>query len=283
MESSPFAGSGSEIPVVRLPPTDGPFRDRAARFRQLAQSRRSLAGYLNLMAGLAEIQASLWEQAAATLPPGLSGLPENPAWRATLRSIADRLNPGEAGLASLLGRIRQAADEELAAWGGCVLAGDFDRTDAGITPLAAAALQVHMTAFASRLEQESIGPAQTGTACPVCGSLPVASLLQTGGTVHGLRYLVCSLCACEWHRPRVQCIHCGSSKEVAYFAIEDLGQAVKAEGCGDCMTYAKIMDRGKDAAVDPFADDIASLAQDLLMAEEGYRRLGINPLLVPGG
>ncbi|WP_367026237.1 formate dehydrogenase accessory protein FdhE [Methylococcus sp. ANG] len=283
MESNPFAGSGSEIPAVRLPPTDGPFRHRAARFRQLARSRSSLAGYLNLMADLAEIQAGLWDDAAAALPPDISRLPENPGWRATLRSIADRLKPGEPGLASLLDRIRQAADEELATWGGRLLAGDFDRTDAGIAPLVAAALQVHMTSFASRLARERIGPARTGSACPVCDALPVASLLQTGGAVHGLRYLVCSLCGCEWRRPRIQCIDCGSSKDVAYFAIEGLGEAVKAEGCGACRTYVKIMDRDKDAAIDPFADDIASLALDLLMAEEGYRRLGINPLLVPGG
>lgn len=283
MESNPFDGSGTEIPAVRLPPTDGPFRHRAARFRQVALSRSSLAGYLNLMADLAEIQASVWEQTAAALPPGMSGLPENPAWRATLRSIAGRLKPGEPGLASLLDRIRRATDEELAAWGGCVLAGDFDRTDNGIAPFVAAALQVHMTSLASHLARDDIGPAQTGSVCPVCGSLPVASLQQSGGAVHGLRYLVCSLCGSKWHRPRIQCIHCGSSKKVAYFAIEGLGGAVKAEGCGDCMTYVKIMDRDKDAAVDPFADDIASLALDLLMAQEGYRRLGFNPLLVPGG
>ncbi|MEW6038605.1 MAG: formate dehydrogenase accessory protein FdhE [Pseudomonadota bacterium] len=283
MESNPFAASGSEIPAVRLPPTDGPFRHRAARFRQLAHSRSSLAGYLNLMADLAEIQASLWEQAAAALPPDISRLPKNPAWRATLRSIADRLKPGEAGLGSLLDRIRQAADEELEAWGGRLMAGDFDHTDAGIAPLVAAALQVHMTSFASRLARERIGPARTGAACPVCGSLPVASLLQTGGAVHGLRYLVCGLCGCEWNRPRILCIHCGSSRDLAYFAVEGLGEAVKAEGCGACKTYLKIMDRGKDAAIDPFADDIASLALDLLMAEEGYQRLGLNPLLVPGG
>ncbi|WP_169602650.1 formate dehydrogenase accessory protein FdhE [Methylococcus geothermalis] len=283
MENNPFAGSGTEIPVVRLPPTDGPFRHRAARFRQWADSRSSLAGYLNLMADLADVQHGLWEMAAATLPRDRSGQPGNPGWRATLRSIVDRLNPGEAGLASLLDRIRRATDEELAAWGGRVLAGDFDRIEAGIAPLVTAALQVHMTSFASRLAREEIGPAQSGTACPVCGSLPVASLLQTGGAVHGLRYLVCGLCGCEWHRPRVQCIDCGSGKDVAYFAIEGLGEAVKAEGCGDCMTYVKIMDRDKDAAIDPFADDIASLALDILMAEEGYRRLGVNPLLLPGG
>ncbi|WP_050738168.1 formate dehydrogenase accessory protein FdhE [Methylococcus capsulatus] len=283
MESNRFTGSSGEIPAVLVPPTDGPFRHRAARFRDLARSRSSLAGYLNLMAGLAEIQAGLWNDAAAALPLDMAGLPENPAWRATLRSIADRLTPGEPGLASLLNKIRQATDQELAIWGNGVLAGDFDHTDAGITPLVAAALQIHMTSFASRLEKEGLGPTRNDATCPVCGSLPVASVRQTGGAVHGLRYLVCGLCGCEWHRLRIQCTHCGSSKEVAYFAIEGGSDAVKAEGCGDCMTYVKIMDRDKDAAVDPFADDIASLAVDLLMAKEGYRRLGFNPLLVPGG
>ncbi|MGK0658023.1 hypothetical protein ACSHWI_16170, partial [Methylococcus sp. S2T] len=77
-------------------------------------------------------------------------------------------------------------------------------------------------------------------------SLPVASVGQTGGAVHGLGYLVCGLCGCEWLRLRIQCTLCGSSKEVAYFAIEGWSDAVKADGCGDCMTYVKILDLDKD-------------------------------------
>ncbi|MDF9391359.1 MULTISPECIES: formate dehydrogenase accessory protein FdhE [Methylococcus] len=283
MKSQPSATSGTEIPTVRLPTTDRPFDHRAARFRLLARVSSPLAGYLDLMAELADIQAGVWDNVAAALPMTISRLPESPGWRTTLRSIADRLSPGKAELASLLDRLRRAADDELAAWGGRVLAGDFDHTDTGIVPLVAAALQVHMTSLAARLPREDIGLPQTGSVCPVCGTLPVASLLQTGGAVHGLRYLVCGLCGCEWHRPRILCVHCGSGRDVAYFTIEAGNAAVKAEGCSACWTYLKIMDRNKDPGVDPFADDIASLALDLLMAEGGYRRLGINPLLVPRG
>jgi FdhE protein len=57
---------------------------------------------------------------------------------------------------------------------------------------------------------------------------------------------------------------------------------VKAEACAACKTYVKIMNREKDPQVDPFADDLATLSLDVLMAEEGYQRLGFNPLLIPG-
>ena len=37
---------------------------------------------------------------------------------------------------------------------------------------------------------------------------------------------------------------------------------------------------GEDPALEPVADDVASLALDLLVREAGYRRGGINPFLL---
>ncbi len=41
---------------------------------------------------------------------------------------------------------------------------------------------------------------------------------------------------------------------------------VKAETCEACKTYAKMLYEAKDAAVDPTADDLASLGFDLMVA-----------------
>jgi FdhE protein len=274
-----------------LPPGQSPFAKRAARFRQLAEGRASLAGYLALMADLAEVQHDLWERFLHTplpdsymirLPLDLSRQLRDPTWREALRLIAERLTFGSEPVAALFERIRQATDEELESWAVCLLGADFEGIDPGLAPFVAAALQVNWTSFAARLDLDMFGAMESGHRCPVCGSWPVASVLQTGGSVQGLRYLCCSLCSAEWNRPRIHCIHCGSGKDVSYFGLEGAGEAVKAEACAGCKTYVKLMNREKEPFVDPFADDLATLALDILMAEEGYERLGFNPLLIPG-
>lgn len=278
-------------PPLRLPPRQSPFAKRAARFRQLAEGRASLAGYLALMADLAEVQHDLWERFLQTplpdsymirLPLDLSSSHQAPVWREVLRLIAERLGAGSGPLAALCERIRQATDEELESWAACLLGADFEGIDPGLAPFVAAALQANWTSSAARLDPDKFGAMESGHRCPICGSWPVASVLQTGGSVQGLRYLCCSLCSTEWNRPRIHCIHCGSGKDVSYFGLEGAGEAVKAEACAGCKTYVKLMNREKEPFVDPFADDLATLALDILMAEEGYERLGFNPLLIPG-
>lgn len=278
-------------PRLRLPTRQSPFAKRAARFRQLAEDRSSLAGYLTLMADLANVQHSLWENFPHTLLPDsytggppldISSRHRDPAWREALRLIAERLDSGSGPLAALCERIRLAADDELERWAVHMLSADFEGIDPGLAPFVAAALQANWTSAAARLDLDKFGAMESGHLCPVCGSWLVASVLQTGGSVEGLRYLCCSLCSTEWNRPRIHCIHCGSSKDVSYFGLEGAGEAVRAEACAGCKTYVKLMNREKEPFVDAFADDLATLALDILMADEGYERLGFNPLLIPG-
>lgn len=284
-------GGGLPGGRLRLPDRQSPFAKRAGRFRQLAEGRPILAGYLALMADLADVQHSLWESFPQALAPNShAGRPpldvasrhRDPAWREGLRLIAERLNPGEGPIAALCCRIREAADEELDDWAVHLLSANFGNIDLGLASFVAAALQANLTSAAARLDAGRFGAMESAHLCPVCGSWPVASVLQTGGSVQGLRYLCCSLCSTEWNRPRIHCIHCGSSKDVAYFGLEGTGEAVQAEACGGCKTYVKIMNREKEPEVDPFADDLATLSLDVLMAEEGYQRLGFNPFLIPG-
>lgn len=286
------AVSGGQLPLlIRLPQGASVFSARAERFRFLAQAGSPLAGYLGLMAELADAQHDCSKALPGTEPQTASGniVPldisswsPGPAWRETLRALTERLSRGGSAIAEKLVRIRQASDERLEAWAHSLLTADFDQLDAALAPFVAAALQAHWTAEASRLDPMRPAPGHTGSHCPVCGFLPVAGVLQTGGAVQGLRYLVCGLCATEWNRPRIQCVHCGMSEQLAYFAIDGAGEAVKAEGCAACKAYVKLMNREKDSRLDPFADDLATLSLDLLMAEEGYLRLGFNTQLIPG-
>jgi len=65
-------------------------------------------------------------------------------------------------------------------------------------------------------------------------------------------------------------------------SIEGDNGAVKAETCRGCHTYAKLLYEAKDTQVDPFADDLATLALDVLVGEDGWSRHAPNPLLLIG-
>ena len=55
---------------------------------------------------------------------------------------------------------------------------------------------------------------------------------------------------------------------------------IRAECCDTCHTYRKILYQEEDGNIEPVADDLASLALDLLLSEAGYRRGSANPLLL---
>jgi FdhE protein len=97
-----------------------------------------------------------------------------------------------------------------------------------------------------------------------------------------VRYLYCSLCSTAWNHVRAVCITCGGARALTLEGIEGDNGAVKAETCGDCRTYAKMLYQTKDTNVDPFADDLATLALDVLVAEAGWSRHAPNPLLLIG-
>ena len=81
---------------------------------------------------------------------------------------------------------------------------------------------------------------------------------------------------------RAVCITCGKSRTVSLQGIEGDAGAVKAETCDDCHSYAKMLYQAQDMQVDPFADDLATLGLDVLVAEAGWSRHAPNPLLLVG-
>lgn len=64
---------------------------------------------------------------------------------------------------------------------------------------------------------------------------------------------------------------------------QQLGKpAIEAETCDVCRHYLKIVRMDRDLAVEPVADDLASLTLDLLVSEAGYQRHGANLMLFFG-
>jgi FdhE protein len=210
------------------------------------------------------------------------GWARDPVWRQALDLILGRLATEEA--ASLAVReLGIATPERIEAIAEHLLAGEFETEHAGQAPLVAAALQVYWNALASQLDATLFrsGGQATGL-CPACGSAPVASVVRIGGAEEGLRYLHCSLCDTEWHLPRVQCSNCSNTTDLGYFAVEGAGEAVKAEACDTCHSYLKQVYMTKAPQADAVADDLATLALDMLMAERDYLRSGPNLLFIPG-
>jgi FdhE protein len=288
----------SAIPRIRLPERATVFSARAARMRTLATGN-PIGGYIRLMSSVADAQHHLQATFEAKQPspeaiahsqqhsmppiPAISS-DRDPAWRDVLYRLLDKIEAAGAvtpALGKVLDTLRLKEQEELDTQADAVLAQRYNEIDPATAPLIMAALQVVWTDLASRLDPRDIPYLDTPGVCPVCGSLPVASIVRVGGQYQGYRYLQCGLCANEWHMVRTKCSNCDSTKGIAYHGIDGGSEALKAESCDECHTYRKIGYQEKDYEFEPLADDLASLTLDLLMNEAGYQRSGPNPLLWP--
>jgi FdhE protein len=78
---------------------------------------------------------------------------------------------------------------------------------------------------------------------------------------------------------RVKCSHCQTTQGISYQSIENGPAGIRAECCDTCHSYSKILYQEEDSAVEPVADDLASMALDLLLSDAGYHRASPNPLL----
>ncbi|WP_341646630.1 formate dehydrogenase accessory protein FdhE [Thauera sp. SDU_THAU2] len=293
---------GSEAPAVLQPVPASVFADRAARFERLADGH-ALGDWLAFLARLSRIQHDLLKaHPAVPLPSdaartqarehGMPVLPANgwqrdPVWRKHLAALAgglqahapEALRPVLAGLITTdIAELERLADG--------VLRTEYDPAHSARLPFIAAALQVYWTWMAAQPALAGLARLDVPGVCPCCGSLPVSSVIQAGQYT-GARYLHCSLCNTEWNLVRANCTSCGETDKVSYRVLEAEGNTthdtVRAEVCDDCHSYLKQVLRDKDASADPVADDLATLALDILVDEAGYLRSGPNPLFIPGG
>jgi FdhE protein len=293
------------IPRVRLPERSSVFAKRAARLRQLSVGA-SLGDYMQFLAVLVDAQHAALLKLTPVLPTeteiALSGehgmppiqasdwLPRQP-WRETLEFLCAEIaaHPSfPAAVGQSLAMIREATPAWLEAQVMSILDSRSVAIDARAALFIMAALQVHGAALAAGFVADKVNALDIPGICPLCGTLPVASMVCAQPPYSGYRYLHCPVCATEWHMVRVQCTQCGASgADIAYQSAAssaadgpDAGAAaVRAETCEQCRGYCKILYQEKDPGVEPVADDLASLALDLLLGEAGYHRTRSNPLL----
>jgi len=290
------SGSASKIPFLRLPVRAGVFADRAARLTQLAAGN-PMGDYLLFVARLARIQQAELDAGLLVLPPTQAALARarehrvpplhaahlqrNSAWHDVLRRMLRTLAQDcAAPQAQELSRLERERDDFYEAQASKLLAGVGVGLDAAAAPLIGAALQVYWTHLVTILGAEAFPAIDVAGVCPCCGTPPVASIARIGAGESGYRYLHCALCAAEWHMVRIKCTHCESTKGIHYLEIQGGTGAVKAECCDSCGSYLKICYMEKDPAVDPVADDLASVPLDLLVSGSGKSAAGINFMLI---
>lgn len=289
-------GTVSTPPFVRLPDPVQLFANRAARFRQHAPGN-PLKPYLELLAALSDLQAAvqngqpqptppaadLLDRAAANAMPPLNRSDFKP--NEEFDGLFVRLIEGAKALdmpdeaRAALDRLIEADRDMRNKMVGNVLADAIPVEALAEHVFVAAAVQVHFARLAALLDPASLKPVGDGV-CPSCGGAPVSSSIVDWPNAHGTRFCTCSTCATMWNYVRAKCTLCGSTKDISFREVDGAGGTVKAEICGACRGYVKVLYQDRDPALDPVADDVATLGLDILVKELGYRRGGVNPFLV---
>jgi FdhE protein len=289
-------GEVSAPPFARLPDPLTIFAQRTQRLRVLAGGNE-LSPYLLFLAGLTEAQYRIQDDLPLPeMPEGDAiararefGMPpldrsrftSDLAFEATidrLLSLAPAIAmpaAASAALARVLADDAAARDRKVRA----LLADAVPVEELAEHVFIAAALQVHFSRLAARLDAKALVPVGDGV-CPACGGPPVSSMVVGWKGAHGARFCACALCGTMWNAVRIKCTLCGSTKGIGYQEIDGGPGTVKAETCDSCHGYVKILQQHKDPDVDPIADDVATLGLDLLVRELGFRRGAFNPFLL---
>ncbi|MCZ0960793.1 formate dehydrogenase accessory protein FdhE [Paracoccus benzoatiresistens] len=289
-------GGVPTAPLAFLPDAAAVFDKRAGRFAFLADHGGNLAPYLRFLADLTALQARLARELPAVTP-----IP------------ADRVELARSSRMPPIDRVAMAADEAMhatldrflaeagaltmpeparLALSAVTAAGIADRhwllenilsdripEDSAAPHLfVGAAVQLHLARLAATLDPAKLVKIRTGT-CPTCGGRPATSSVQGAAGVENTRYATCGCCATQWNEVRVVCLCCGSTKGISYRSVETDEATVKAELCGECGSWVKILYQNKNPSLEPIADDVSSLGLDMLMKDTDFRRGGFNPFI----
>jgi FdhE protein len=281
---TPTTGDLGDIPRLRTPVPSTLFAQRAERFTRLAQGS-GLGAYLTFLADLARAQGRALAVAGPVRLPMSSGGPAielasalGPDFARVLTSITTDLSRQSLPEATRQALTRLAATpaEVIEGQARLLVSGMLTAVDLALAPFIAAALQTRLVPLAAACGGEPGSHSETDD-CPLCDAPPVAGVVLGGDK---LRYLACSMCAAEWHVTRIKCAHCGTTAGIGYFELEGAEKGVKAETCESCKAYVKLFYLEARPETEPLADDVATYALDVLIAERDYGKLGLNPMLL---
>lgn len=297
LQPDPSAIGGVPVaPLAFLPDPEAVFDKRARRFAFLADHGGNLSPYLRFLGDLAALQARLARDLTpvapvapdrirvsreSRMPPiNRAALATDEAMHATLdRFLSDAAAldmPEPARLALSAVTAAGIADRHWLLEN--ILSDRIPENSAAPHLFAGAAVQVHLALLAATLDARQLVKIRTGT-CPACGGKPATSSVLGAAGVENTRYAACGCCATQWNEVRVVCLCCGSNAAISYRSAETDKATVKAEVCGDCDGWVKILYQVQNPSLDPIADDVASLGLDMMMKTTDYRRGGFNPFI----
>ena len=288
-------GEEAKPPFAVLPDPSSLFLNRSKRLAALALEHE-LEPYLRFLATLTRAQHDIQPALPSASLPSFDrigqalehGMP--PISRALLEAdgvvlaTIDRLLDELAGAdvpaqtAAAVQAVRSSVPDERRRIVAAALV-DAPADDIAQRVLIAAGLQVHFARLAAMLQADHLKPVADGV-CPVCGSAPMTSSVVGWPKAHNTRFCTCALCGTMWNVVRVKCVLCSATGGISYHTIEGKPDTVKAETCDACRAYVKILYQVNDPALEPLADDVATLGLDMLMAEDGWKRGGQNPFLL---
>lgn len=300
LEPGEIENAAMTPPFVQLPPLDM-FSKRAARLETLAKGH-PMAAYLQLLAKICHAQQSVLdappsqpELDAHTLagalqhdmpPLAVDTLLHNTGWQvqldALLNTFIKQNNDLPEAVQQALQRLQLADIKQRNIWATALLSGRFSAVPGALTPFLGAALQLAWRYWLKSINAEDIREREDQTECPCCGSLPVTGVIRHRRPIDGVRYLLCSLCATEWHYVRLKCSHCLNTRALDYLHFDDSPHGVKAEVCPECNTYLKQLYLEIAPSGEALSADLASLDLDLALTEKNLQRRAPNLLLAPG-
>ncbi|MCL2309388.1 MAG: formate dehydrogenase accessory protein FdhE [Proteobacteria bacterium] len=292
VSSSASVGAIGSIAPLFLPNPVTLYETRARRLHALAEHEPSLRDYLLFVLQIVAVQHALSRRdndAPAptttlhvdwvTPPLSMARLLQDSFWQESFTALLTMLLPHvPTPVQTVLERLKKLGPVQRATAARALLDNDTSLTGSDGAPFFWAALS--LTAMQRIARSKIVVADKSGAArhlCPLCGNAPVASIVHPDG----LRYLHCRLCESEWHVVRALCSNCESSRDIDYWSLEKQFPAIKAESCGDCRSYLKILYQKDDKDVDAVADDLVSLALDARLESEGFSRSSINPFLFP--
>ncbi|NBI42390.1 formate dehydrogenase accessory protein FdhE [[Haemophilus] felis] len=269
------------------------YQRRTERFYQLAKDH-PLSDYLNFAGRIAEAQLKTLQSNPipknihldfsnlSYQPLSAQKLKRNSHWLAILRAILNKMkNENNPNVQNAIDNLEKKSDQQLETLADKLLQQDFDSVPSDQALFIWAALSLYWLQLTTLIPHQSHKESGSNLhLCPVCGSPPIASVVHFGSE-QGLRYLHCSLCETEWHQVRSKCTNCDDAGKLDYWCLDEKMTAVKAETCGNCESYLKILYQEKDPKVEPAADDLAYLFLDSEMEEKGFAKSGLNPYLFP--
>jgi len=302
LEPGEIEAAASSPPFLHLPPHNL-FMLRAQRLERLAEEH-PLADYLRLIAGLCRVQQQILDDPPSTAPLDEQrlevcrqhGMPPFAAdtlirentWQLYLEALLQRyVAPEQPAVVEAVTTLRIASPGQLRAWAVALVSGQYSLVPAALVPFLGAALQAAWSHWLLSAQNLQLTPGDSLSQCPACGSPAMAGVIRHRGKHNGLRYLVCSLCACEWHVVRVKCVYCEQSKGLEYLSLEDDRHAanqapLRAEVCPGCNSYLKLLYLENEGEGEALSADLGSLLLDMRLAQDGYQRLAPNLLLAPG-